>query len=722
VVSGLKPGTSYRFRIVATNAFAPLGIQGPTGHLRTFGTANGGLPDDRAWELVSPAEKNSAEVAVPPGWRAGFYEERTIRVQAAAGSGEALTYTSWTSFGDADAAPATSQYLSKRTPAGWQTENISPYGFQFLLLFPAFSGFDPELATGVVKVSEPPLAAGCPEDFENLYLRDNSSGELRCLTPEAPDLPPKKLICFNYAGASADQSRVFFASTASYAGAPKSEENFHYSLYEWSAAEGKLRPVSVLPGASEAVAPTEATSFGARGKPVGIENCQVGGTILRNVVSADGSRVFWSYVPEDASKPSQLLARVNGEETIQLDKPQSGGKGGNGVFWAASKDGSVVYFTDETKLVSGSNSQTGKPDLYRYEFDGSPALTDLTKGPVAGDVKGVVGASDDGSYLYFVAGAVLSEEANEAGQKAAAGGNNLYLFHEGKTSFIATLGGEDSYAWDSAPKTKTARVSPDGRHLAFLSFEAEALAGYDNTVADASITGGPHCRWNPAEAGFVGSPLCSQVFTYDAESKDLSCASCNPSGSRPFGPTLLPGWSNMYEGPRYLSDDGSRFFFETYDALSPADENGKRDVYEFEPLGSGDCSAANPSFDPVSGGCHFLVSSGKSTDESYFVDASSSGRDVFFSTRSALTGWDTNENYDVYDARVGGGFAEPSVEPVCQGEGCKPPVAPAPSVSSPTTPTVVNPGNPKSAKPRHHKKKHAKKKPKHHSQKQRSNR
>jgi hypothetical protein len=226
--------------------------------------------------------------------------------------------------------------------------------------------------------------------------------------------------------------------------------------------------------------------------------------------------------------------------------------------------------------------------------------------------------------------------------------------------------------------------------LAFLSLRAQALAAYDNTVAS-----GGHCIYEPVDEKLVGDPLCPQAFLYDAQAGTLSCASCNPSGSRPLGPTQLPGWSNPYEGPRYLSDDGSRLFFETLDALALADESPRRDVYEFERPGSGTCTNANPNFDPAAGGCHFLLSSGKSSGETYFVDAASSGRDVFFSTRQVLVGWDVNENYDVYDSREGGGFAEPPESPpICAGEGCLPPVPPQPAPHTPATPAFLGPGNP----------------------------
>jgi hypothetical protein len=686
-LTGLKPGTSYRFRIVATDVLiSPEGkeVAGPAKGFRTFGAAPGALPDERAWELVSPAQKDSADVAVPVSNTSGFVDDRFVRIQAGATSGEAVTYTSWTSFGDADGAPATSQYLSRRSESGWQTENISPFGFIWFPLIPPFSGFSPDLRFGAVKTTEPVLSADCREGLESLYLRDNETGELHCLSLEAPGAPDSA--CLVYAGASEDGGRAFFAGT------PEGGVSLTYSLYEWSEASG-VQLVSVLPSGEAALA-TSGTAFGpggTTGAGGGVEGCQTNRTVLRHAISADGSRAFWTYVPEANGEPTQLYARLNGSETVQLDKAANPKNGGNGVFRAASADGSVAYFTDENTLLSGANPEKGRPDLYRYQF-GQPkalTLTDLTKGPVPGDVRGVVGASDDGSYLYFVAGAVLSPDPNKAGQVAEAGKNNLYLHHAGVTSFIAVEPGLGS----ANPRNMRARVSADGRHLAFLSTEAEKLAGYDNTIA-----AGEHCQNNPTSDGkveLVGSPLCPQAFLYEADSGELHCASCNPSGARPLGPTALPGWSNGFEGPRFLSDDGQRLFFQSFDALVPADENGKGDIYEFERPGSGSCSEADESFDPASGGCQFLLSSGQSEDESYLVDASADGRDVFITTRQALVGWDENDHYDVYDVREGGGFPEPlPAPPTCAGEACKAPPSPAPPAGpAPATPSFQGPGN-----------------------------
>jgi hypothetical protein len=699
-LNGLKPGTLYHYRL-RVNGTPPEGFACPKQIPEcpelehTFRTY---LPeasefDLRRYELVSPGEKNSADVAVP-GNAAGFVEPRSVKIQAGATSGDAITYTSWTSFGEAEGAQATSQYLSKRAESGWQTENISPFGFIWSPLLPPYVGFSPDLSYSAFKTTEPVLTGDCREGREGLYLRNNESGEVHCLSLEEPEAPESP--CLVYAGVSEEGARAFFA------GPPEGSKDLSNSLYEWSATGG-VELVSLLPNGEPAPA-TEATGFGPGGSRGLGESCEVTRTVLRHAISKDGSRAFWTYVPDDKSERTLLFARVNGSETVQLDRKADNigaDNSGDGVFWGASADGSVAYFSAPRRLVSGANPKVGEPDLYRYQFGQAEPLTDITKGSVPGDVRGMVGISDDGSYVYFVAGAALTAAPNKAGQNAVASGNNLYLQHAGETSFIATLANsqEDGGVWATNPRNLRARVSPDGRHLAFLSIKAKELAGYDNTVATRE-----HCQYEPTSDGkvkLVENPLCPQAFLYEADTGKLSCASCNPSGARPLGPTVVPGWTNGFEGPRFLSDDGSQLFFQSFDELLQADENERGDVYEFERLGKGSCSEQDNNYDPASGGCHFLISSGRSEDENYLVDAAASGRDVFFSTRQRLVGWDINDNFDVYDFREGGGFAEPPPPPphCTSGESCKSPPISTPQAPSPATSTFTSPGNPRQLKP-----------------------
>jgi hypothetical protein len=89
-----------------------------------------------------------------------------------------------------------------------------------------------------------------------------------------------------------------------------------------------------------------------------------------------------------------------------------------------------------------------------------------------------------------------------------------------------------------------------------------------------------------------------------------------------------------------------------------------------------------------------LISTGTSTSNSHFLDASASGGDVFFLTGQALVGWDTDANYDIYDARIGGGVPEPVAAPLgCSGDTCRGPLAAAPSTGSPGSATLDGGGN-----------------------------
>ena len=261
------------------------------------------------------------------------------------------------------------------------------------------------------------------------------------------------------------------------------------------------------------------------------------------------------------------------------------------------------------------------------------------------------------------------------------------MIHEGgPVRLITTLSVYDNYRttsgiygdWQPGLGHREAEVTPDGRQLAFIS--VRALTGYDNVFK-----------------GPVENPRAHEIFVYNTESGKISCASCNPTGLPPATEetAAVPlSWSNTYM-QRFISDDGSRVFFDSDEALVPQATDGQVGVYEWEQDGSGTCRDSD--------GCIYLLSGGTSTDGSFFLDASENGNDVFIITRAQLVPQDQNEVFDVYDARIGA--VEPISPPACTGSGCQGVPAAPPIFATPSSVTFDGVGNflppaPVAAKPK----------------------
>jgi hypothetical protein len=665
------------------------------------GSAGLALPDCRAYELVTPVEKDNGEPeAVQVGLNAPGL--RAIAGMQASVNGDRMA---WASEYILPGSPSPGlEYLSTRDAASWSSENVIPpqsvengLACPFLegiaaysadlskgVLFDGYgqpgSGFESEgLACGH---DEPRLAPGELEGFQNLFLRDNENRSYRLLDltpPGAPaaDADGHKFYPAAFLAGSSDLSHVVFEEELPLTPEAGSGDE----LYEWAGGADHL--VSVLPGGAPV---TEGRLAGAT-RNTGLEG---GSTFLpvnvaayRHAVSADGSRVFFTaagslYLRENAAASrAEECASPSRACTVQLDEAQSGavGPGGGGHFMVASADGSRAFFTDENRLTADSTAAAGKPDLYEYDLE-KPAgnrLTDLTVDaaePAA--VLGVSGASEDGSDLYFVAEAALTgSQQNSHNAVAQPGRPNLYLAHAGATTFIATLDPADLCDWTSntgcsganVPEASglTARVSANGAFIAFPSIAR--LTGYDNTDVN---TGNPD----------------AEVFLYDSSSDRLDCASCEPGGAPPTAPSIIRYPTNLSLNnndksayPQRNASGNGQVFFETADALLPRDANGVRDVYEY-----------------AEGRLH-LISSGTDAADSYFLDATPSGNDVFFATTQPLLARDPDTNYDIYDARVGGGFSEPPTSPACDGEGCRGVGTQAPAEGSPATSHFEGPGN-----------------------------
>lgn len=414
-------------------------------------------------------------------------------------------------------------------------------------------------------------------------------------------------------------------------------------------------------------------------------------------IALDATHVYW------VGKTASEIGRAN----LELGEIDEGFIETSGALRGLAVDPTHIYWTVNGEVVPNPGN-----DL--YEFDAETGnLSDLapdTEDPNGAEVKGVLGASTDGSYVYFAANGDLDgtgpAEAGDCGAGGTLGGAlnaaghcSAYLAHEGQVRLVAPLdanGGEsDATNWEprglptNLPTVvNTARVSGDGKTLLFRS--QEKLTAYDN-------------RGN------------AELYRFNTE-EGLSCVSCSPSGeapgSAPSLQSIAPALS-VVEPPgavgiltRNLSADGKRVFFETPDKLVADDTDGEegcpltgqasvpscQDVYVWEAKGAGSCNSSSEN-----GGCLYLLSSGTSAEPAFFADASESGDDAFIFTRSALVPQDRDQLQDAYDARVGGGIASQNAVPrqPCGEDACKPDPSALPPFQSPQTPRFEGPANPK---------------------------
>lgn len=540
------------------------------------------LPDCRAYEQVSPTNKNLADAS----GRAGLVQS--------ARTGEAVTFFSILPLPGTPGSSSFPIYLSTRGEEGWSR----PQG----LLLPttpgpiggSVLGWSEELK-GVL--TEAPGEAGeidVSENYGKEYFTLGSGGIGR----GAPYV----------ADATLNGSTVILEDEAPLVpGAIEGKPN----VYEWH--ENRLSLIAADAAAGPAA--------GARGT-----------SYTENAISEDGSRVFFTDME-------------NG--LVYVDEPQVGRKipvsKGSATWEAATPDGSNVFY------VEGG-------ELYRFDVDTETAE------PLASEVIGTLGVSADGSYVYF-----------------AKSPTNVYVWHDGEVALVATVSGfSDSSDWYGAcvcggggdsTGAKSSRVTPDGHTLLFSSIER--LTSYEN-------------------AGHF------ELYLYHAATGTITCISCNPLADKATSNAYLTH-NNLPDSPtirmtvltRNLSASGQRVFFQTEEGLVPGDINGQMDVYEWEQEGAGSCPVG-------SSGCIYLLSTGQSTSESYFGDASMEGDDAFFFTRQSLVAQDQDYNDDLYDARVNGGITaqnQPSQTPCTSEETCAGPAAAAPAFTTPTSAVFSGAGN-----------------------------
>jgi DNA-binding beta-propeller fold protein YncE len=693
-LAGLQPATTYHYRFVAASSGGEeRGLSGRSGDAAegTFTTEGppaaappcpgnqefrggpaAGLLDCRAYEMVSPVDKNGADVSVVDnsnGSPAG--------ISQASESGEEITYSAYRAFGDAASSPYASQYLATRGPSGWTSTSISPPrgGPSFysggLGLDTPYKGFTDDLCSGwLLQDVDVPLAEGAVGGFPDVYRRGLCGGGYEAVAPaRAPSGVTPAAFEPEVQGFSADGSKTIFTAKG------KLTNNASAASQLYEAGGGQTRLVCVLP--SKAALSTACSA----GTGENSNNSRLAS--VSHVISADGQIVYWTSTEHGVGP---LYVRVDHATTYAVSSEPA-------HFWDAAADGSKAIYSVGGELL---------------EFD----LADRVSTPIAAGFAGFVGASEDAKVVYFVSRMALAGSGhNDEGAAAVAGSPNLYRDDVGASpTFIATLAGQDlseDFPSDTAgrPILHAARVSDDGSVLAFIS--AAPITRYDN-------------------ADVATGAADSEVYVYGSGPGRVSCVSCLVTGARPSGRELQPSVhvaarlataEMMLHPQRSLSRDGERLFFESFDPLSRQDRNGQLDVYEWEVEGAtpGNCGPTAPGYDPKLDGCVDLISSGTSPQPSELVDSSADGRDVFFKTESSLAPQDP-DLVDIYDAREGGGFPGPPPRPnPCAGEDCQPrqpgtsAAAPGSGLPGPGDPARKRP-KPKPHKPRHHRHHHGKKK------------
>jgi hypothetical protein len=559
-----------------------------------------GLPDCRAYELVTPAFKE------------GFGPESATYTD-----GDAIGYVSTGNFSGNGMGAGFNQYVARRTATGWQTVSYNPGGPAWApLVSSGAEALSADLGSSLWRMRR----ADQSTELLDYYVRDPDGVFTRvgpALNPA--NSPPGAPGTDGFAGdfpivraVSQDLSHVVFAVTAGPGQFPGDTSGL--GLYEYVGTNNDRPQLVGVDNTGQLISSAGTCSDG---------------------LSADGRVVFF----EPNCGGGSVWARINGTTSIEMSASRctrtAADPGGvctgpdDASFAGKAADGSRGFFTTSKQLVNGDVDQTN--DLYACDIPaGNPApdddpanpcdaLTQVSGGATGADVESVYRVSGDGSTVYFLAQGVLAANQGADGVTAVAGDHNLYVWRKdaahpgGAVTFIARL---DDGGLSSA-------TTGDGRYFVF-------------STSTALIGSGPGADTDTA----------TDVYRYDVGTGALLRLSTSSSG----GGGNDSAFSAVQSPAGPMTSDGGRVIFETAEPLSPLDADTASDVYEWH---DGEVSR--------------ITSGGTGADDvttDLRAAISASGKDIFFETSRALTGADADTNFDVYSARVDGGF-DLTPPPVC---------------------------------------------------------
>lgn len=615
-----------------------------------FRSGSAHLADCRAYEMVSPVNMNGNGI------------EQAFAIGA---DGNGVVYGTLNAFGEAQSS-ITAKWVARRSAEGWSSGSLNPLtggrvpnAFDQPVVMAAASDlsgillgsrypFDPLDQSPYVNVTK-------PGNGDVYRVRPGNSSEW---ISHGPVLPDTTVLERALGGASDDLSRIFFETKEPLT--PATEGSTASNLYESS--EGSLRTVNlqgatpIEGGAGVGRGMASAASF--QGSEYSSGKSNQGQPVDATAVSADGGIVFFTAPLTPTTAPRQLYASDHGQ-TVLISKCLAGACEGlpapsGALFLVATPDASSVLFFSSDPLTATAPPTGG---IYRFDLE-AKALSFVTKvatGKTISNFGGLLAASPDGSYLYIC----------ENGTKVTA-------FHAGVLTDVAEV--PCNASGSESGKSEPTAMRP-GAEVAGVKGIKQGEPHITSAAGYLFVT--------TAKIGSYENAGQAEVYLYEPDPAELRCLSCLPGDVPKAGSFLnkAAGGSGSTPTPissgiavQNLSDSGARAFFVSEEVLVPGDVNAAQDVYQWERLGSGDCSDASSAYSESAGGCISLVSSGHDTKGAVLEGASPSGDDVFFSSYESLVPSDTGTELQLYDARVGGGLASQHPLPpasCADEEGCR---------------------------------------------------
>ncbi len=710
---------------------------------------------ERHYEMVSPPYKGGY----------GAIEVNDVAVSGPS-EGERVVFTSQGSFAGATNGPLFATYLARRSATGWVTAPLmlpstpsTPHGNE-----PGGEAYSPSLESvlfPIVPSSYQREAATGTE--EGPYTEESMLQSLGSL-----DAPPeldlgKSLAAVDGSKVSGLQPQVWSPDLCH---AAIEQNGSHPPLLE--EARGTLSNIYELSaGSSVAGCGAEAPALrlvavgnedGPHGEPKPIDPyCYAMlGEIQNqwNPVAADGQEIFFeastnltkpecdlssvhggtNYIPQD---PAVLFARLNGQRTIEIDRPIaadcaesalcSSAKQQRAKFSGADEAGTRVFFTTIQPLVSGDEEFTCKETagLVEGASEGLGAFESR-----AGCESGTGQQTADGKWERF------GNDLYMATLGCPGGGETCAAAEREVTSLTQVSGSEIP--------GETAEVQEEARGSSPAALAVAANGERVYFVAHGVLTNGANREGNTPIKG------AENLYVYDvAEKRNLFIADlCSGNGvSGQVVDQSCPGGSDIRsllgEHGAQTTRDGEFLVFSSYGQLAPGDVDTAKDIYRydaatqtlvrvsvgengFDTNGNNDlynvelpieCPKAVSSCLPVISedgsrivfataeplspqaanglsnvyewheGHVSLISSGVSPEaEGVQVNGTGgvvitpSGLNIFFVSAQGLVPQDTDGVGDVYDARLGEGFPPgPAPRRQCEGDACQGPLMnPAP--------------------------------------------